>query len=395
MNRRAVNILEPVKIPLKVLAHIIPVIAIMTSLVMSAIPVSAAGPTVGISPENQSIANGSNFSVDITVNTNIALRGWQTNVDFDPTKVQIVSITRGSFLENYAINHGGTVGSFYTPFFDNTGGHVTDINYTITGGEGGPTGAGILCTLTFMAKQDVNAITSITLSYVEMFDIEAIFIPGVTTAPGRITIGNATRIITASAGQNGVISPSGEISVNYSADKTFAITPNAGYHIADVLVDGYSIGAVTEYTFTAVTADHTISASFAINTFTIVASAGANGSITPSGDVTVEYGSSQTFTVTPENGYRVESVTVDGVAQGTITSYTFNNVIDSHTISVSFIPVWDLNGDRTCNIGDVVVIGLHWSEIGLPGWIPSDLNKDGCINIGDVVVVGLHWDEAY
>jgi parallel beta-helix repeat protein len=63
-------------------------------------------------------------------------------------------------------------------------------------------------------------------------------------------------------------------------------------------------------------------------------------------------------------------------------------------ITVS-VPSWDLNGDGVCNIGDVVVIGLHWGEIGAPGWIPQDLNNDGVINIGDVVVLGLHWGESW
>ena len=59
------------------------------------------------------------------------------------------------------------------------------------------------------------------------------------------------------------------------------------------------MGAVTSYTFTNVTADHTIAASFAIDTYTITASAGANGSISPSGAMTVNYGANQTFTITP------------------------------------------------------------------------------------------------
>ena len=71
--------------------------------------------------------------------------------------------------------------------------------------------------------------------------------------------------------------------VNYGANQTFSHHPGGHYHVADVLVDGVSVGAVTSYTFTNVTANHTIAASFAIDTFTITASAGANGSISPSG----------------------------------------------------------------------------------------------------------------
>ena len=81
--------------------------------------------------------------------------------------------------------------------------------------------------------------------------------------------------ITASAGANGAISPSGAVSVNHGDDQSFTITPDAGYHVLDVLVDGSSVGAVTSYTFDDVTTNHTIEASFAINVYTITASAGA------------------------------------------------------------------------------------------------------------------------
>ncbi len=74
-----------------------------------------------------------------------------------------------------------------------------------------------------------------------------------------------TRIINATAGANGSISPAGRVTVNVGASQAFTITANAGYRVADVLVDGISVGAVSTYTFTNVTADHTISASFASN----------------------------------------------------------------------------------------------------------------------------------
>ena len=142
--------------------------------------------------------------------------------------------------------------------------------------------------------------------------------------------------ITASAGANGSISPSGDVVVDYGSDQTFKITPDVGYEVADVLVDGASVGAVTSYTFTFVTTDHTISASFTIIQYTITASAGANGSISPSGDVVVDYGSDQTFKITPDVGYQVEDVLVDGSSVGAVTSYTFTNVTANHTISASF-----------------------------------------------------------
>src|SRR5262247_4094416 len=111
--------------------------------------------------------------------------------------------------------------------------------------------------------------------------------------------------------------------VNFGSNQTFTITPNANFHVLDVLVDGVSAGAVTGYTFTNVTANPTIAASFAIDTRTITASAGPNGSISPTGSVVVNFGSNQSSTITPIANFHVLDVLVDGVSAGAVTGYTF------------------------------------------------------------------------
>ena len=68
--------------------------------------------------------------------------------------------------------------------------------------------------------------------------------------------------ITATAGEGGSITPAGEVSVKEGASQTFTITASEGYAIADVLVDGQSVGAVDSYTFENVTTNHTIAALF-------------------------------------------------------------------------------------------------------------------------------------
>jgi PKD repeat protein len=104
--------------------------------------------------------------------------------------------------------------------------------------------------------------------------------------------------------------------------------------------------------------------------------------------------------------------TVDSTSQNPSHSYTVagtytvkltatnaggsDSEIKTNYITVtSSAPDWDLNGDHTCNIGDVVVIGLKWGQTGTPGWIPEDVNNDGTVNIGDVVVIGLHWGGSW
>ena len=85
-------------------------------------------------------------------------------------------------------------------------------------------------------------------------------------------------------------------------------------------------------TFTNVNSSHTISTSFAANSYTITASAGVGGSITPSGSVSVNHGRNGTFTITPSTGYVVSNVVVDGSSVGAVSSYTFSNVTSAHTI---------------------------------------------------------------
>ncbi|HLF14665.1 MAG TPA: hypothetical protein VI932_07235, partial [Bacteroidota bacterium] len=145
-----------------------------------------------------------------------------------------------------------------------------------------------------------------------------------------------TYTITASAGSGGTISPSGAVSVNHGSNQSFTISPNTGYHIDSVKVDGVNQGAIAAYTFTNVTAGHTIAAYFSINTYTITATAGAGGTISPSGAVSVNHGSNQSFTIAANATYHIDSVRVDGVNQGAIAAYTFTNVTAGHTIAAYF-----------------------------------------------------------
>jgi hypothetical protein len=115
----------------------------------------------------------------------------------------------------------------------------------------------------------------------------------------------------------------------------FVFTPDAGYHVSDVKVNGTSVGSGSTLSVT-VTGDTTVAVSFAINTYTITASAGSGGSISPSGSITVNHGDTPTFTITPNAGYHVSDALVDGSSVGAVSSYTFLPVSASHTIVASF-----------------------------------------------------------
>ena len=146
--------------------------------------------------------------------------------------------------------------------------------------------------------------------------------------------------VKASAGEGGTITPSGDVLVAHGNSAVFTITPEKGYHVKEVLADNKAVTLTdNQYTFTDVKEPHTISASFEkdITTITISASAGEGGTISPSGEVTAEIGSSVEFTVTPDDGYHVKEVLADdAVVSLTDDKYVFHEVKESHTIYASF-----------------------------------------------------------
>lgn len=151
-----------------------------------------------------------------------------------------------------------------------------------------------------------------------------------------------TCTVTASvSGAGGSIAPSGTMKVNCGESKHFTITADSGYHIADVTVNGKSVGAVSGYTLQNITENTTIVASFARNSsgttrYTITASAGAGGKISPSGSVRVSRNSDKTFTITANEGYVISDVLVDGKSVGAVEKYTFEKVREKHTIEAVF-----------------------------------------------------------
>jgi len=167
------------------------------------------------------------------------------------------------------------------------------------------------------------------------------------TISARFAVNGTRRIITA-AGTGGTIEPveaeTGIVLMMNGENKTFAIIPNRKYYVADVQVDGMSVGPVTTYTFMNVTADHTITATFATRMFTLTAISGAHGSISPSGEIQVPCGGSQGFSMVADEGYVLEAVIVDGRSVEAETEWTLSDITESHTIYAAFhIESWSNN----------------------------------------------------
>ena len=135
------------------------------------------------------------------------------------------------------------------------------------------------------------------------------------------------------------------VEFNEGDNVSIAYTAASGYYISSATVDGnaQSVGSyVASWTYTAnsIAANHEVAVNAtALPEYTITASAGANGSISPSGSTQVTRGGSQSYTITPASGYVIAEVLVDGVANAAAKSsgsYTFSNVTAEHTISVTF-----------------------------------------------------------
>jgi hypothetical protein len=153
------------------------------------------------------------------------------------------------------------------------------------------------------------------------------------------SISPASQSFNASGG-TGAVSVTTQAGCNWTASGISWVTITSGASGTGSGTVTYSIAANTT------TSSRTVGASVASQIFTatqtgapaytISASGGTGGSISPSGSVLVASGSSQAFSITPAAGYRISSVTVDGSSVGAVTAYTFSTVTANHTIAASF-----------------------------------------------------------
>ena len=171
-----------------------------------------------------------------------------------------------------------------------------------------------------------------------------------------ITLNGLVRYtVRTSAGTGGSISPV-SVSVASGATVSFTVTPNPGYSIAGVT--GCN-GALTSnrYTTGAITANCTVSASFAVvSSYTVSATAGVGGSISPA-SASVASGATTSFTVTPDAGYSIAGVTgCNGVLSGN--TYTTGAITADCTVSASFVLVNSapVATDASFNVNDGAVL---------------------------------------
>jgi hypothetical protein len=150
--------------------------------------------------------------------------------------------------------------------------------------------------------------------------------------------GAITYQVSTSLNGNASITPAGVLTVAEYADQSFTITPDQGYFVASILVNGVDQGALTQLDLTNVTANTTVVVNVEktpLPKYNLTVTQSENGSISPMSSI-VEEGESATDTITPISGYKIDDVTVNGVSQGAVSSMTLANITEDQSITASF-----------------------------------------------------------
>ncbi|MEW5800471.1 MAG: chitobiase/beta-hexosaminidase C-terminal domain-containing protein [bacterium] len=251
------------------------------------------------------------YSGVITISSSTSLRFYSLDIagNSEQTKTEIYTIA-------YAVTPSAGAGGSISPSTPQTVNHGSTTSFTITPDAGYHIVSVAGCGGTLSGNTYTTGPITADCSVSAIFAID-------------------TYTVTPSAGAGGSISPSTPQTVNHGSATSFTVTPDAGYHIVSVTGCGGTLSGNT-YTTGPITADCSVSAIFAIDTYTVTPSAGAGGSISPSTPQTVEYNSTISFTIIPDPGYHIADVIVDGSSIGAVTTYTFTNIISSHTIAAQF-----------------------------------------------------------
>ncbi len=229
---------------------------------------------------------------------------------------------------------------------------------------------------------------------------------GVNCDIGAYESGAAIHTVSTSVA-NGSITPANAVAAD-GMTTTFGIFPNIGHHIVSVTGCGGSLVGGT-YTTGPITADCTVTATIAINTYIVTATAGSNGSITPLSQ-TIDHGSTAIFTITPDFGYSADVTGCGGslvdvtYTTGPITAactVTATFILNSHTVTKTADTADGFCDVADCSLREAVMAAnnsLGFDNINLPdgvytigiGGAGEDLGATGDIDItGDFALTPI------
>jgi hypothetical protein len=268
-----------------------------------------------------------------------------TLANFEPVNVSSLQVnpdsgaTGGLSITLKAVNTAqGTI--VLTATTVDTTGTVTNVTFNnVSSGNSPLTGSQQNTPPTYtmtLTNQPDGATETFTATATDSNNASATSSQASVTLPGAVLVN--PNIITTSVGLHGTMSPMNP-AVPYQGNQTFTFTPDTGYKVYQVFLDGSQVSIVgNTYTLNNVTAPHTLKASFSKMTCLITTTPTVNGSIRPV-NPNITYGNSKTFRLSPASGYQVNQVLVDGTAVNVSNNaFTLNNITACHTITATFSP---------------------------------------------------------
>ena len=221
---------------------------------------------------------------------------------------------------------GGTI----TPAGAQTVNYGTDVTYEINANEGW-----------YIASTDIDGVTT---TYTQDDAVVTLTIPYTAINADHnisVTFAQFMYTITATAGTHGTVNGAEVVSANiaYGSNYALTFTPDANYQVADVVVDGVTVGAVDSYEFINVTANHTVEVSFEAIMYTLTATSNMEGcTITPA-TTTVQAGSNVSYTLSAASGCHLLNVIANGEEVAvTNNAFTITDVQSDYTIFANFAP---------------------------------------------------------
>jgi hypothetical protein len=282
-----------------------------------------------------------NYSFTGLVNGSYTVTPSKTGYTFTPTSKSVTISSANVAGENFTatavysisgtVTAGGSALSGVTMTLSGTASATTTTdasgNYSFTGLVNGsytvtPSKTGY--TFTPTSKSVTISSANVTA---QNFAATAVYSISGTVTSGGSALSGVTMALSGAATATSTTDGSGNYTFTGLASGSYTVTPSkAGYTFTPTnSAVTISSANITGKNFTG-----------ALITFTITPSASGGGSISPSTPQTVNYNGTVSFTVTANAGYHIAGVSVDGVSQGPISSYTFTNVVANHTISASF-----------------------------------------------------------
>ncbi|MDD4395657.1 MAG: hypothetical protein PHQ33_07215, partial [Bacteroidales bacterium] len=195
-----------------------------------------------------------------------------------------------------------------------------------------------------------------------------------------------TFTISTHAGQGGITIPETVI-VNYGDDLYVTIIPDDCYFIDSVWLDGAYVGNDVEVPLLNISENHVVTATFAQYQYTVSVSNPTNGTITPSGINNVTCGENFTLTITPNSGYFVDSLMIDGVAVAGNTSFSFNDVRENHTFGAVF-DTYSYEITTIAGVGGTISPTSQWMDYGEDATL--QITPDDCYFIDSVWLDGIY-----